>query len=45
MEAFDMLNHANLGNPGTTISVPVSAGVITSRSGSRVVQFGARLSF
>ena len=45
MEAFDILNHANLGNPGTNISVPASVGVITSRNGSRVVQFGARLSF
>ena len=45
MEAFDILNHANLGNPGTNISVPASVGVITSRNGSRVVQFGARVSF
>ena len=45
MEAFDILNHANLGNPGTNISVPASVGVITSRNGSRVVQVGARLSF
>jgi hypothetical protein len=44
-EAFDVLNHANLGNPGTNISVPASVGIITGRSGSRVVQFGARLSF
>jgi hypothetical protein len=45
MEAFNVLNHANLGNPGTNISVPTSVGIITGRSGSRVVQFGARLSF
>ena len=45
MEAFDVLNHANLGNPGANISVPASVGIITSRNGSRVVQFGARLSF
>ena len=45
MEAFNILNHANLGNPGTNISVPASVGIITSRNGSRVVQFGARLSF
>ena len=44
-EAFNVLNHANLGNPGTNISVPASVGIITSRNGSRVVQFGARLSF
>ncbi len=45
MEAFNVLNHANLANPGTNISVPASVGVITGRNGSRVVQFGARLSF
>lgn len=44
-EAFNVLNHANLGNPGTNISVPASVGIITSRNGSRVVQFGARLTF
>lgn len=44
-EAFNVLNHANLGNPGTNISVPARAGIITSRNGSRVVQFGGRISF
>lgn len=45
MEAFDVLNHANLGNPGTNVSVPASFGIITGRNNSRVVQFGARLTF
>ena len=45
VEAFNILNHANLGNPGTNISVPASVGVITLRNGSRVMQFGARLTF
>ena len=44
-EAFNILNHANLGNPGTNISVPASVGLITGRNGSRVVQFGARIAF
>ena len=44
-EAFNVLNHANLGNPGTNISVPASVGLITGRNGSRVMQFGARMSF
>ena len=45
VEAFNLLNHANLGNPGTNISVPAAVGIITGRDGSRVVQLGARLSF
>jgi hypothetical protein len=44
MEAFDAINHANLSNLQTNIS-NAQAGVSTGRTGSRVVEFGARLSF
>ncbi len=44
MEAFDALNHANLSSLQTNIS-NAQAGVSTGRTGSRVVEFGARLSF
>ena len=44
-QAFNILNQASLGNPGTNISVPTSVGIITGRNASRVLQFGARLSF
>ncbi len=45
MEAFDFLNHAYLSGLQTNISVPAQVGVATGRSDSRVVQFGARISF
>ncbi len=44
MEAFNSINHANLSSLQTNISNS-QAGVSTGRSGSRVVEFGARLSF
>jgi hypothetical protein len=44
MEGFDAINHANLSNLQASIS-NAQAGVSTNRSGSRVVEFGARLSF
>jgi hypothetical protein len=45
MEAFNVFNHANLGNPGTNISSPSAFGYTTGRNGNRITQFGARLSF
>src|SRR5262249_10235862 len=44
-EAFNVFNHANLGNPGTNVSSPSTFGYATGRNGSRVTQLGARLSF
>lgn len=44
-EAFNVFNHANLGNPGTNVSTPSTFGFATGRNGSRVTQLGARLSF
>ena len=44
MEAFDCINHANLSSLQTNISNS-QAGVSTGRSGSRIVEFGGRLSF
>ncbi len=44
MEAFDCINHANLSSLQSNIS-NAQAGVSTSRSDSRVVEFGGRLSF
>jgi hypothetical protein len=44
MEAFDCLNHANLSSLQTNVSNS-QLGVSTSRTDSRVVEFGGRLSF
>ncbi len=44
MEAFNSINHANLSGLQTNIS-NAQAGVSTNRSGSRVVEFGGRISF
>jgi hypothetical protein len=44
MEAFDCVNHANLSSLQTNVSNS-QAGVSTSRTDSRVVEFGGRLSF
>ncbi|MCU1234738.1 MAG: hypothetical protein JWP63_2705 [Candidatus Solibacter sp.] len=44
-EAFNVFNHANLGNPGTNVSTPSTFGFATGRNGSRITQLGARLSF
>ncbi len=44
MEAFDSINHANLSSLQTNISNS-QAGISTSRSDSRVVEFGGRISF
>jgi hypothetical protein len=43
-EAYNFLNHNNLNNPNTTMSSS-DFGKILSRSGSRVIQVGARFVF
>jgi len=45
VEAFNIMNHANLGNPGTNVNSPATFGFATARNGSRITQLGARLSF
>ncbi len=45
LEAFNVFNHANLGNPGANVSSPSTFGFATGRNGSRITQLGARLSF
>ena len=44
-EFFNSPNHANLGGPGTNISVPGSFGRITSVGDPRQIQFGLKLLF
>lgn len=43
-EAFNLMNHARLGNPGTTMNTP-SFGVITSASDPRIMQFALKYVF
>jgi hypothetical protein len=43
-EFFNVLNHANLGAPGTTVNSP-SFGVISSASDPRILQFALKLIF
>ena len=43
-ESYNFLNHNNLNNPNTTMSSS-DFGRILSRSGSRVIQLGARFVF
>lgn len=42
VESFNLPNHANLGGPGTNISVDGSVGRITSVGDPRQIQFGLR---
>lgn len=44
-EFFNIINHANFGNPAANISVPSQVGRITTASAARVIQFGLRLLF
>jgi hypothetical protein len=44
-EFFNFPNHANLGGPATNISVPSTAGRITSVGDPRQIQFGMKLRF
>jgi hypothetical protein len=43
-ELFNVLNHANLNTPNTTVTSP-SFGQVTSASSPRIVQFGLKLLF
>ncbi len=42
-EMFNMPNHVNLNNPGTSFGQPGRTGVITSSGDARVMQFGLKL--
>jgi hypothetical protein len=44
-DAFNILNHANLGNPQTGFNAPQSFGRITGTGGARVMQFVLRYEF
>ncbi len=44
LEMFNLLNHANLSNPNTTVGNP-NFGLITTRSDSRKIQLGLRYAF
>jgi hypothetical protein len=44
-EVFNILNHPNFGLPASNISVPATAGTITSASEARNVQFALKLLF
>ncbi len=43
-EFFNILNHANLNNPNTTVGNP-NFGIVTTRSDSRKIQLAARYTF
>jgi len=43
-EFFNLLNHTNLGAPGTTVNSP-SFGVISSALEPRILQFALKLIF
>lgn len=46
LEAFNVFNHINLGNPAVAIDIPATAGRITQMAGTpRQVQFGLRLAY
>jgi hypothetical protein len=44
-EFFNLFNRANFGLPASNISVPATAGIISSSAPARVIQFGLRLTF
>lgn len=44
-EFFNLLNHANFGQPGTNVSSPANFAVINGAGDPRILQIGARLSF
>jgi hypothetical protein len=44
-DAFNTFNHRNLGEPGETIDVPGSTGVISSSTAPRVVEVGSQITF
>jgi hypothetical protein len=44
-EAFNVINRANFGNPGSSVAATASYGRITSSSAPRVIQFALRATF
>jgi outer membrane receptor protein involved in Fe transport len=44
-EAFNVLNHTNLGPPAVTATTPSTFGTITSAREARILQIGGKLSF
>jgi hypothetical protein len=44
-EAFNVLNHTNLGPPAVTATTPTTFGTITSAREARILQIGGKLSF
>ena len=44
-EFFNLLNHANFGQPGTNVSSTSNFGVINGAADPRILQLGARLRF
>ena len=44
-EFFNLLNHANFGQPGTNVSSPATLGVINGADNPRILQIGARITF
>ena len=44
-EAFNALNHTNLGSPGTASTTSSTFGVITSARDNRVMQFAGKITF
>lgn len=44
-EFFNLLNHANFGQPGSNVSSPNTLGIITSAADPRILQLGARMTF
>ncbi|MEK7753593.1 MAG: hypothetical protein AAB654_16845, partial [Acidobacteriota bacterium] len=42
---FNVMNHANLSNPGSALNSPQTFGRITGTSGARVIQFALRYQF
>ncbi len=44
-EAFNVLNHANFGLPGSNVASPNTLGVINGATEPRILQLGAKLTF
>lgn len=44
-ELFNVLNHANFGQPGSNVSSPNTLGIINGAADPRILQLGARLTF
>ena len=44
-EGFNLLNHANFGLPGSSVSASNTFGIINGAGDPRIVQLGARVSF